>query len=424
MHLVIQLLAQAEIWFALVLVLLSMVWVYMLPWAVFGLGLLSIPRWLIQKRWSIRTPVNWLIAIIAILSLISLWVSPLPEVTAPQVYRLLTGLALFFAVVNWLNRSERTGWIAIGVASIPPALAVVAMFGVEWSSYKFSIIPASIYDTFSILMQDTIHPNVLAGNMAVVLPFSLALLFHPWGDNSIKPILRILLSIVLGALTIFSVVILVLTQSRGAWAAFGLACVLIVVLRFRWGWISVLLVGISSLVAGYTYLDVSWLKRWLYSSYMIGDLASRIELWTRGLFMIRDYFFTGIGMGTFAQTTNAIYPLAGDSPPHVHNLFLQVGVDLGMPGLVVWLAIFSLVTWSAWRVFCDQGKENSLRRSLALGFLGSQAALALHGMVDCVTWGMVRPAPLIWGLWGACIGIFLIKSRHPTTGAKNAATVV
>ncbi len=424
MRRIIHLLAQYEIWFALVLILLSLLWVRTLPWVVLGLAVLSLPRWLDQKRWSVRTPVTGLLLVLAILSLISLGITPLPEVTAPQVFRLLTGLAIFFSVVNWLNRPERVSWLAIGAAILPPALAFLAMFGVEWSSYKLSIIPASIYDSFSILMQDTIHPNVLAGNLAVVLPVSLALLLHPWSDHSIKPIFRILLKIFLGASIAFSTIILVLTQSRGAWVAFGLACVLILILRFRWGWLAVLLIGVGASIIGYYYLDLAWMKRWLYSSYMIGDLASRIELWTRGIFMIRDFFFTGIGMGTFAQTTNAMYPLAGDSPPHVHNLFLQVGVDLGMPGLVAWLAILVLVTWSAWRVYCVKAKENSLRRSLALGFLGSQAALVLHGIVDCVTWGMVRPAPLIWGLWGACLGIYLINSRHPTTGAKNVATVV
>jgi putative inorganic carbon (HCO3(-)) transporter len=35
--------------------------------------------------------------------------------------------------------------------------------------------------------------------------------------------------------------------------------------------------------------------------------------------------------------------------------------------------------------------------------LGSQLALAVHGITDAVTWGMVRPAPLIWALWGLAI---------------------
>jgi putative inorganic carbon (HCO3(-)) transporter len=32
--------------------------------------------------------------------------------------------------------------------------------------------------------------------------------------------------------------------------------------------------------------------------------------------------------------------------------------------------------------------------------LCSQVALVVHGLTDAVTWGMVRPAPLVWALWG------------------------
>jgi hypothetical protein len=36
---------------------------------------------------------------------------------------------------------------------------------------------------------------------------------------------------------------------------------------------------------------------------------------------------------------------------------------------------------------------------LGAGLLAGQAALGVHGLVDAITWGMVRPAPLVWALW-------------------------
>ena len=49
-----------------------------------------------------------------------------------------------------------------------------------------------------------------------------------------------------------------------------------------------------------------------------------------------------------------LYPFflaAPDTIRHAHNLFLQIAVDLGLPGLVAWLAIWLAVTASAWGVY-------------------------------------------------------------------------
>ena len=40
--------------------------------------------------------------------------------------------------------------------------------------------------------------------------------------------------------------------------------------------------------------------------------------------------------------------------------------------------------------------------ALGAGLLASQAALAVHGLTDAVTWGM-RPAVLVWAIWGLAL---------------------
>ncbi len=152
--------------------------------------------------------------------------------------------------------------------------------------------------------------------------------------------------------------------------AFGLAAAVIIMLRFRWGWLLTLITGAGALGVAYYFLDVPRLLRWLRSSFLVGELAGRIELWARGIFMLEDFFFTGIGMGTYAQTANALYPLRSVAPPHAHNLFLQVGLDLGMPGLLAWLAIFLVVTWAAWRLTRGQEFEYCLDARVRCGCVG------------------------------------------------------
>jgi putative inorganic carbon (HCO3(-)) transporter len=48
--------------------------------------------------------------------------------------------------------------------------------------------------------------------------------------------------------------------------------------------------------------------------------------------------------------------------------------------------------------------------------LCSQLALGVHGLFDAVTWGMVRPAPLIWAIWGLALAAGNFYLGRPITG--------
>ena len=81
----------------------------------------------------------------------------------------------------------------------------------------------------------------------------------------------------------------------------------------------------------------------------------------------------------------------------------------GIPGLIGWFSIFLGVCLTAWQLY-RYGKTRNERWTAALGagFLGSQIALVTHGLMDAVTWGMIRPAPLVWGLWGTAVAAWMI----------------
>jgi len=137
----------------------------------------------------------------------------------------------------------------------------------------------------------------------------------------------------------------------------------------------------------------------LSATQTLGGLDGRLEVWSRAIYMLQDFPFTGIGMGTFKQVANAMYPffLAGPNAdvPHAHNLFLQVGVDLGLPGLVAYLALLLVTAWSLIMVL----RRPASFRWLAAGLLCSLVALCVHGLLDAATWG-TRPAILSWAIFG------------------------
>jgi putative inorganic carbon (HCO3(-)) transporter len=384
-------------------------------------GALALICWLARRiscgRFTRRTPADGAIAVLAALLPLTLWTTALPDKTLPQVFRLVGGLALFYALVNWAVHPGRLRLALPGLALVGLGLAGMAPFSVKWPVYKISFFPSAIYYRFSLLVADTVHPNVMAGYLALLLPLLLAgLLYEKWSTKE-TGWLRMAL-VLLASLAGLSV--LVLTKSRGAWTGLAAALLLLAGLRFRWGWFLTLVTGLAAVVL-VARLGLAPAMDLLSRSDSINTLAGRAEIWTRAFYMMRDFPFTGIGMGTFVEVTDKLYPMFLNAPgsiPHAHNLFLQVAVDLGLPGLVAWLVIFYLAAQAAWRAFRGgQRLGAGWLAGLGAGLMGSQLALVVHGLTDAVTWGMVRPAPLVWALWG----LAMAAAGYAASAAEGAS---
>ena len=120
----------------------------------------------------------------------------------------------------------------------------------------------------------------------------------------------------------------------------------------------------------------------------IGGLDERLEIWSRALYAIQDFSFTGVGIGAYNQVIPLLYPYFLIAPsvdiPHAHNLVLQVAIDLGIPGLIAWLAILIVVVVQAIGVL---RRGPSLLWALAAGVLGGLTAMLVHGVLDATLWG-------------------------------------
>jgi putative inorganic carbon (HCO3(-)) transporter len=119
--------------------------------------------------------------------------------------------------------------------------------------------------------------------------------------------------------------------------------------------------------------------------------------------MIQDFPLTGIGMGAFETVANRLYPfflLGPDADaPHAHNIFLQVAVDLGIPGLAAWLGLLVVAALRSAKVLAAGRRAgDSWSAGLGAGLLAAQVALAVHGVVDAAVWG-AHSAIAVWALW-------------------------
>ena len=96
-----------------------------------------------------------------------------------------------------------------------------------------------------------------------------------------------------------------------------------------------------------------------------------------------------------------LYPLFLTPPDvdiaHAHNHLLQAGLDLGLPGLVAYLALWAgaaAMLWQTWR-----HAPGRFQRALALGAAASLLGYFVYGFFDTVALG-ARPGFVFWWLLG------------------------
>ncbi len=384
-------------------VVASVVWPRLLPLPVGLAAVFWLTRLIFEGRLVIHTPADLPIGLLALMIPVTLWATALPEITWPQVLRLLSGFALFYAITNWADNPARLRWLAAGLAAAGLGLAAFAPFSVNWSVGKLPIFPTWIYAHFSVRVADAVHPNVLGGFLALLIPLCLAVLLFNWRNLHWGE--RLLHS--LSSLVMFT--FLLLTQSRGAWSGLAGALVVLIAgyfttrLHGKWSWAILGVVLISSCVAVWQ-LGINRILEAMMNNASLGGLPVRFELWSRAVALIRDFPFTGVGLGTFGPVMDTLYPLPQTAPgavEHGHNLFLQVAVDLGLVGCLAFVGMLLVGLRCSWRVW--RKGEQSYLTGLGAGLLGCQIVLILHGLTDAVTWGMVRPAPLVWMIWGLSV---------------------
>lgn len=394
-----------------------LVWVYGIPFILssnvfplFAASLAAIPffwgaRRITRGVWTERTPLDLPLAILAVLGLVGVAVSIEPNTSWRMYAELVGGIALYYGIVNGLaQRNSAWGaWVLIGLA-LP--LGFVGFLGLQYSE-KFLPIRA-MYDflpklNFAFLNPRGFTPNIVAGAIAPVIP-----LCWTWSINQNAP--RIQRAVIL-IVSILLLGIVLLTQSRGA--ILGLAAALgVIFFWFKPRWIWILFVGGVALLFIVVGTGTTDLFEALLVTDSTGSAAGRWELWQRAFYIFQDFPFTGIGLGTFEQIVPMLYPLFLNDPtaplPHAHNLYLQMGVEYGIGGLVAYLGLVTTVIITSWKnVRATGGFTPTL---LALGLFAGWIVFLIHSFLDAV-FVSTKVAVVIWVLLGTMMALALARRR-------------
>ncbi|RPI58857.1 MAG: hypothetical protein EHM56_00660 [Chloroflexi bacterium] len=392
------------------------------PGVLVILALLGLPvLWLVSRLGSgafvPATPLDlpWLVVLVVTLG--TLLVTAVPDLALPQVYKILIALALYYGAVNTLGSEARLARAGIAILVAALAIAAVGLAGMGPGGSTLASLSGALGVDLSGLITpfwnpSGFNPNIVGGTLAVMLPLTLA---YAWGTPGWRRVPLIAALLAEGAA-------LALTQSRGAILGFGAGAACVALARDRrWG---LVLPGVAA--AGAVVLAIypgPVLDLVTGGGGGIVDSAQgRLELWSRALAMMADFPFTGVSMGSFGRALWLLYPLATVGPgtvlEHAHNLVLQIGTDLGLPGLVAWLAQMALLLWMG--VGAVRRARGGSLWPLAAGLLGGLVAYLVHGLTDSFTY-YAKGHTVVWSCLSVIAALWLVLQGRMQGGMQGAA---
>lgn len=232
------------------------------------------------------------------------------------------GILLF--LYGWIQvfkgREQRIHWLLFGCAAVMTLAAIAFALLSQTAAFHSQLI----YLGGRLMGVGVLsHPNLVAAAMSAAIIW---LCTCPC-EKLWQHIARAVMVVVLLAFVC-------MTFSRSAWGALFLALVVMAALHGghgrRWVLASLVLLGVAALVAFLPeFIERGWSGR-------PAILRAAWEMFLR-------HPWLGVGQGT-----EVLLDLGSFVAAHAHNIFGQIAVQLGLPGLLVWLGIWLSLGWQGW----------------------------------------------------------------------------
>lgn len=210
----------------------------------------------------------------------------------------------------------------------------------------------------------------------------------------------------LGAAFVFLVYVLMLTRSRGGILAFLLCASWLLWVAFRYVPRRAILISMGLIIVGYAFADLSWqgglterakslLAPSLSDPSAVG--TARLSIWRNSWRLLFDQSpLVGVGLGLYSLVWPPYHQTTDDSAGYfVHNDYLQIWIETGFPGLLLFLALLTSVAWTVWCTLTRLRVTGPVRIEMA-GIFAALAATASHSFVQYNFY--IIPILLICGL--------------------------
>jgi O-antigen ligase len=305
---------------------------------------------------------------------------------------------LFFLMVSLFARTVvREEQRLIGLFKV----LVMVMIGqataaiLQYYEIAFTELPPGTGPPYGLMA----NRNLLGSGLALLLPLCACLIYA--GDRRWR--------IVAGTAMLLGIYALILAQTRGAWAAvcaavFITSC-LVVLFRAQLGlalvkgWfksVLLLLAGTAAAVLIATSMDHQELRSSLSERALSfrapaadQSFQARLHFWRECLQIMHDCPLLGVGPGNW-RIAAPNYSAKGSSNAdgivtrdRAHNVYLQTGAEMGIPGLIIYVAMWLTIALVAFRaILLAPHNDSRIMAILAFGGICTFAADAFVSFPD------------------------------------------
>lgn len=344
------------------------------------------------------TPANFLILLFSIIIVISTILSVSPDGSFRDFTIHLISIGIVFMLIH-SKKSKNEIYLLSGIftltATIVSIYGVYQLFaGVPMGSGWLDVsqnpnIQTRVYSTFE-------NPNLLAEYLIMVFPISVALFFI---NNEI--IKKICFAVSSGIIFIC----IGLTYSRGSWIGLAFSILVFIVLIDFKKLAFFVPAGIGSLFL----MPTSILQR----ISTIGSLKDssnfyRFNLWNMAIDILKDFWFSGIGIGYVAFRKISPFYIRTMAPYHTHNTYLQIAIELGIIGIIVFL----LLMLSIFKMGIGSIVNSNSRfiKFFTTAYMASLSAILVHGLAEHVFFNP-KIMLVFWLIVGMNLSIYRVSKE-------------
>ncbi len=354
-----------------------------------GIGaLLWLGKIIVMKKLDFKaTPFDAGIALLVLLSAASIWASPDRGFSFYNYYNLMGRyILIYYLVINNIHSStqvKRLMWSMLASAVVVSLYGFYQYFfgatvsALEWvDGEQFPDLKMRVFSTLE-------NPNLLAGFLVTMMAIASGMGYK--SDEIKSKWMYSTLVILFGGC-------LILTYSRGAWlsviaivAMYGVLC------NRKIFWL-LLLLPVIAFFAHDTLLER------IMSIMNPTDTSStlRLALWESTIAMIMNKPFLGIGWGAYWM----VYPdydffinNANTKIFHAHNMYLNIAAEIGIPGLITFLAM--MYGHLRLALASIKGTAQYWSSGIMLGIVGAIFGLIVNGFTDYVLFN-IQLSMLFW----------------------------
>jgi len=397
-----------------------------------SLMLLLIPlaaRLILYRRLSVNTPLNIFLFGFLGLSVLNTYIA-LADPAAPPyswgwytVGRPVMGVALALCLLNRAYERRSLDNLVLITLLVAVLVGILGLGSAQYTSKstQLQFLIRYIPEVRGFPgAEGGFNVNEIGGAMAFFAPFAAGIMFYDWRERRTRVRRGVAtLAFVLLALALF------LGQSRlaigGVVVALGILIFLLIPAgRWRYTALAALLafIVVEGLIVARVFEPPE--TQQAMSDRDEDSFTTRLELWGAGLNIVRDLPLTGVGQNQYrSREVRVKYPVPGFGTrvvPHAHNELLQVGTDLGIPGMILfvaWNAALGVMVWQTWR------KGDPFVKAVGVSAGAGLLAHAIFGVADAITL-YDRFVFAYWLLVGLVGGAYVLAVKAPSA-VENAA---